>query len=221
MTSKKTVEKRKRIKKHLLLVLQEHIWPILSKEGFSWRKNSLKFRRESKESIQILNYDFNLPIYRNDPVEAYIEPWITIYMPGISKHVVELLEDTMLIGDSDPGMIFNFSVGMVGPKRSGHCWEFTHEKKLSEIGHSMAEFTSEFVVPFLNRYQSTADVVEGLNSGDDRLDLPISYWIKLTATYLDNGKVDEAKEFLYSKIDGKVGLMKRFKKAIEYFERRT
>lgn len=221
MTGEKTVEKRKRIKKHLLLVLQEHIWPILSKEGFSWRKNSLKFRRESKESIQILNFGFSLPKYRDDPVEAYIEPWITIYMPGIGKHVMELLEDTMLIANSDPSMIFNFSVGKVGPERSYQNWKLTNEKMMSELGRSMAQFTNNYVLPFLNQYQSTADIVEGLNSGDDRLDLGISFWIKLTSAYLDNGKVDEAKEFLYSKIDGKVGLMKEFKRAIEYFERRT
>src|SRR5690606_10235144 len=161
--------RRQRVKNLLVPVLEEHIWPLLEPERFCWRR-SLRFWRGDSSGRQALEFAFRLSRRRTDPVLAYLCPRITVRKPGLGKQVQKLLgEETT--AKKNPEVLVHQSVGLVSPDRANTRWILFGEEDLTDLGPFLGEYVKTYVLPFLNRYRSCRDIVEGWESGDERLPL--------------------------------------------------
>lgn len=212
MTSAKTREKQKQIKNLLVPVLEEHIWPLLQTEGFSWRR-SLRFLRGNPSVRQTLEFVIRTPRRRNRPVLAHICPWITVRIPRIGEQTRKLLGEENVPGN--PDIVLHQSAGRVGPDRTDTIWLFFSEEDLSDLGHCLAKYVKAYVLPFLNRYQNPRDIVEGWESGDERLAFPPDGWIQLAAACLEIGRKEQAAKILWSKVWGKAELREKYRHALD------
>lgn len=213
MTNKKTRKNRKQIKSLLVPVLEEHIWPLLQEEGFSWRR-SLRFWRKDPDGRQSLEFVLRMSRRRTHPVQAYICPWITFRKPGIGEQMRKLLgEEKKLNGD--PDILLHQSVGQVGPDSTETRWLLFDEEDLSDLGHSLREYVKAYVLPFLNHYRTSRDIVDGWEAGDKRLTPPPNGWIQMAAVCLDAGKKEQAAKILWSKVWGNSALRDEYRRALD------
>lgn len=213
MTMKKTRKRRQHVKNLLVPVLEEHIWPLLEPEGFSWRR-SLRFWRGNSSGRQTLEFALRMSRKRTDPVLAYICPRITVRKPGIGEQMRKLLGDEKKMR-KDPDVLLHQSVGLVSPDRADTRWILFDEGDLSDLGHSLREYVKTYVIPFLNRYRSCRDIVDGWEAGDERLGPPPDGWIRIVAACLDVGREGQAAKILWSKVWGKAELREEYRHALD------
>lgn len=209
MTITKTRKRRQHVKNLLVPVLEEHIWPLLEPEGFSWRR-SLRFWRANSSGRQSLEFAFRMSRQRSDPILAYICPRITVRNPGIGEQMRKLLGDEVKV-KSDANILLQQSVGIVGPDRADARWILFDEADLSDLGHSLGEYVKTYVLPFLNRYRSCRDIVDGWEAGDERLGPPPEGWIQMVAACLDVGRKGQAAKILWSKVWRKAELREEYR----------
>jgi len=204
--------RRQRVKNLLVPFLEEHIWPLLEPEGFCWRR-SLRFWRGDSSGRQALEFAFRLSRRRTDPVLAYLCPRITVRKPGLGKQVQKLMgEETT--AKKNPEVLVHQSVGLVSPDRANTRWILFGKEDLTDLGPFLGEYVKTYVLPFLNRYRSCRDIVEGWESGDERLAPPPGGWIQMVAACLEAGRKEQAAKILWSKVWGKAELREEYRFAL-------
>ena len=107
------------------------------------------------------------------------------------------------------------SVGLVSPDRANTRWILFGEEDLTDLGPFLGNMWKTYVLPFLNRYRSCRDIVEGWESGDERLAPP---WVVGSRWWRPVWRPDARNrrplKILWSKVWGKAELREEYRFAL-------
>lgn len=138
-----------------------------SVNGFTRRRNSLTYRRETEDAVQ--NIEVAIEHHPNEKpnAAAAIYPWYTVSIDTVNR-IVEMMTD------GNPQLGGQFDVTLHGPiewtspKGVPARWYIYQPDSVPVIISSFRDFVSKWTVPFLDRFRQYADLCDAVLEGDNK-----------------------------------------------------
>lgn len=206
------------VKQYVEAMLAEKLDAHLRCLGFSRRKRSTAFVRETAEARQTIDITYDVrPRYARD-ADAHVLPGLRVEFPRVNAIALQMVggEARMLGGGvSTLGEPIDF----VAPKSETPRWLPAGIDGFLQVGDDIHSFIERWAIPFLDEYQTVEALVYGYERSDWRLLLTQHSYVYIAAAYIVLHEPEKASQVITTNL-GAPGLRRVFAPVFEYFERR-
>lgn len=209
----------RQFKSNIVEMVDQKIDCVLMKYDFKRYTGSLYYKRKTGEIIHEIAMMYQMPKYSDDPAIVWIGPRYFVYIKSVNQ-MVQQMEPNRFHFDSHTSL-FGGSIGHLMPERNLVTWYPRDTSEMMIHGIEIGNALEQYVVPFLNEYNSIQSIIDGFEKGDNRLDRGSEWILRIAAAYLVLDQKDKAKQILIDNFMPKdaferLGLRKQYANALKY-----
>jgi hypothetical protein len=210
---------RKEVTRLLDAVLGTELDDFMAGAGFRRRGGTLKYSRNVSDGAQRVDMHFDAkPSYAPQAL-AHLLPQHSIIFPKLNLLMSNLIDGFVLPSKSPAREItFSQQIQHVSPPGDTRCpprW-FLHDKSSAVACiQSAKDYMAQWEIPFLDKYQSVASLIDGYEQRDSRLPHDQRFTLFIAGAYLLIGRARSAMGVLEANF-GNAGSREDFAKAFEY-----
>jgi len=139
----------------------------MSAAGFTRRRKSLTYSRETEDDIQKIEVAIEHHPSEDPNAAAAVYPQYIVAMGTVNKTV-----ETMTGGNAQLGGQFDITlrgpIEWTSPKGVGARWHIYQPDSVPDIVSSFRGFVARWTIPFLDRFSRLRDLCNATLKGDDR-----------------------------------------------------
>jgi hypothetical protein len=181
----------------------------LERRGYEYLRRTTE---ASQKLVIALEYH---PTYHSNAL-VHIKPVVVISMPAVNKLALEMVRDPWLLANA-PQITLSQPIDTLVPSEKRLQWYVYRSEEIKAVSESLGEFVKQWVIPFLEEYQTPRDIIAHYEQQDPRPLGQRHWYVYVSASYLLINDTANAKKVLEKHL-GTAGMRKRFANAFNYFK---